>query len=53
MGVAGEKEKPERTPACNFTEKRKKKIFNLGLDGWLAGIRARHRFSDQSDIKPT
>ncbi len=50
-GGSRRREKAERTPACNFTEK--KKILNLGLDDWLAGIGTRHRFSDQSDIKPT
>lgn len=34
-GGSKSKEKQQRTPACNFTEKRKKNL-SLGLDGGLA-----------------
>lgn len=34
-GGSRRREKPGWTPACNFTEERRKN-FNLALDGWLA-----------------
>lgn len=51
MGVAGG-EKSEDEHLLAILPKRGKKKSSSGF-GWLAGIETRHRFSDQSDIKPT
>lgn len=51
-GVAeGEKSRNEHLLAI-LQKREEKKNLQSGL-GWLAGIRTRHHFSDQSDIKPT